>query len=497
MAKLLNIKLRTNKTSYNSTSPSNRVIKLVGQAEITDQSGTKLAQIKNRGGGDADIEVTIKNVKYDEAVGLHGTRNFLAMGSGSAPLNVLELEKDQDFQVESFKDSGGNIRHNLFSAIELSGGLPDVKKIVIDQSDKKNESELVDTLAKIKKYKTATPGSLENKFYELKDIITDDREVKEKIVDPLVKLIEEIIPEYKKVGVGFSVSRAEKYEYTKDSLGAAMIEKGERYTKDNIDKFRKFFTNDLDKDDPKYFREQKKSTGIEIKEGEDYTRTYYELVFWKSVGITVPKIKEIILDSEVSFNETLDKSKKEHLYAYKKVIEIEFPTVKNDQTLLDSYQELTKLFSVLDKASYTSESKSTCENDLSILKKYESPTANSDQEKIKKKFATEISQKKQEINNRLAVLNSGSNLQAAITAAINEDYGQGQLSDERKKIFTDHKASITTEAILTEIKELIKLLVRAEENMDTGTSKDLLNKLKNEYQNDSGDKKTAYTIVNQ
>ncbi|CFW92917.1 protein of unknown function [endosymbiont DhMRE of Dentiscutata heterogama] len=514
---------------------------------------------KTGGGGDTDVEITIKNVKYDETTGLNGTRNFLATGSGQ-PLNVLELKQAEDFQVRSIDKY-----YNLIETIELSSSTPNVKKILSDFGElifkvgevfnKKSESELVNNIfPEFKKYKTAAPTSLENKFYHLKDIITDDEEVRKKFIDFVIESVEKWSTEWKQLGVdffssreasdngfdiddepalkneikggkykGFLVGRAEKYGYTYGSGGAVSIGERNRYTKENIDVFRKVFTNDLDKDDPKYFRgfrpgdiaewtnptgffvvnrwyniKNKKNTGVRLEKDEVLTQTGYELTVWGNgnLAITINDMKKILLESEVSFNEML-KTKQEHLETYRKVIEDEYSAAKNDQILIDLYQELTNLFSVLDKTSYGSENEATCKNDLNILKNYESPTADSDQEKIQKKFATEISQKKQEINNRLAVLGQKPDLQVLINAAVNEDYGQGQLSDERKKIFTDHKASITTEAILTEIKELIKLLVQAEENMDTGTSKDLLNKLKNEYQNGSGDKKTTYTIVNQ
>src|SRR4051812_11153323 len=88
------------------------------------------------------------------------------------------------------------------------------------------------------------------------------------------------------------------------------------------------------------------------------------------------------------------------------------------------HHKLTDLFSVLD-TSYVSESKENCEVGLNILKNYESPTTNSDEEAIKNKFFTEISTKKPEITNQIKAL-----LSAAIDAAANENYGEGQLSDE-------------------------------------------------------------------
>ncbi|CAG8522969.1 7141_t:CDS:2 [Cetraspora pellucida] len=518
---------------------------------------------KTGGGGDTDVEITIKNVKYDETTGLNGTRNYLGLGSGPFPPNVLELKRAEDFQVRSID----NQHYNLGEVVELNSST-NVKKILSDFEEllfkggeafnKKSESELVNNIfPEFKKYKTAAPPSLESKFYHLKDIITDDEEARKKIIDFVIESVEKWSTVLKQLGVdffssletldngfdidaeptlkseikggkykGFSVGQNEKYEYAYGFGGTVFIGEKNRYTKENIDVFRKVFTNDLDKDDPKYFRgfrpgdieewtnttgffvvnrwyniKNKKNAGIDINMDKNLTRTGWELVAWGNddLAITTDDMKKILLQSEPSFNEML-KTKQEHLETYRNVIEDKYSAAKNNQILRDLYQELTNLFSVLDKTSYGSENEATCKNDLNILKNYESPTADSDQEKIQKKFATEISQKKQEINNRLAVLGQkgpDNDLQVAITAAANEDYGQGQLSDERKKVFTDHKASITTEAILTEIKELIKLLVQAEGNIDADTQKNLLNKLKNEYQNGSGDKKTAYTIVNQ
>ncbi|CAG8455887.1 2008_t:CDS:2 [Ambispora gerdemannii] len=90
--------------------------------------------------------------------------------------------------------------------------------------------------------------------------------------------------------------------------------------------------------------------------------------------------------------------------------------------------------------------------------------------------------------------------QADIDAATNEDYGSGSLSPERKRIFTTYRSQIGTLSLLTEIKELIKSLVKAEKfiaefkNLDKMAS---ATKLKEEYRNGSGDKKSAYAIVNQ
>ncbi|WP_322632600.1 hypothetical protein [endosymbiont DhMRE of Dentiscutata heterogama] len=57
MVKLLNIKLRTNKTNCTSLS-DHRIIGLVSQAEITDQNGTKLTQIKNKGPAGGQIQIS-------------------------------------------------------------------------------------------------------------------------------------------------------------------------------------------------------------------------------------------------------------------------------------------------------------------------------------------------------------------------------------------------------------------------------------------------------
>jgi hypothetical protein len=89
---------------------------------------------------------------------------------------------------------------------------------------------------------------------------------------------------------------------------------------------------------------------------------------------------------------------------------------------------------------------------------------------------------------------------ADIEAAANEDYGSGGLSSERKRIFTTYRDQIGTLSLLAEIRELIKSLVKAEKFMAEFKNLDKMasaRKLKEEYQNGSGDKKTAYTMVNQ
>ncbi|MCE8163791.1 MAG: hypothetical protein I3273_07145 [Candidatus Moeniiplasma glomeromycotorum] len=162
------------------------------------------------------------------------------------------------------------------------------------------------------------------------------------------------------------------------------------------------------------------------------------------------------------------------------------------------YQKLTDLFSVLDKISYDNESKKNCETDLNILKDYEISDKNPlfpIKKVIKNRFSAEIEAKKTEITNRLETL-----FWEEINVASNEDYGVGKLNFERKKIFTTYRNQIENATILTEIKALIRLLIKAEKIISETNHLDkmtLANKLKEEYQNGQGDKKTAYTIVNQ
>jgi len=150
---------------------------------------------------------------------------------------------------------------------------------------------------------------------------------------------------------------------------------------------------------------------------------------------------------------------------------------------------------VLDR-NFINENQENCEVAFNTLKTYENlPDSKWVEKKIKNQYSSEIEIKKNEITDRMKVL-----FQADIDAATNEDYGSGSLSPERKRIFTTYRSQIVTLSLLTEIKELIKSLVKAEKfiaefkNLDKMAS---ATKLKEEYQNGSGDKKSAYTIVNQ
>jgi hypothetical protein len=144
---------------------------------------------------------------------------------------------------------------------------------------------------------------------------------------------------------------------------------------------------------------------------------------------------------------------------------------------------------------FVRENQENCETALSFLKLYENLPKNKwPEEEIKDNYSSEIETKKSEITDRMKSL-----LQAGIDAAMNEDYGSGSLSSERKKIFTTYRSQIGTLSLLTEIKELIKSLVKAEKFIAGFKSLDkmgLARTLKEEYQQGSGDKKTAYTIVN-
>ncbi|CAG8688049.1 11698_t:CDS:2, partial [Ambispora leptoticha] len=216
---------------------------------------------------------------------------------------------------------------------------------------------------------------------------------------------------------GFPIASLEKYKTVETSITTGfslnnpskiVVEKN-RYTKTNIDEFRKFFTNDLNQSDPKYFR-----------------------------GFRPGDIKQLPDGKVVSVNHQAD---------------------------------------IRDKT----------DNHLPDNKWVE--------KKIKNRYSAEIETKKNEVIDRMKML-----FQAEIDAAANEDYGSGRLSSERKSIFTTHRSQIENLSLLTEIKQLIKSLVKAErfiaefKNLDKMAS---AQKLKEEYRNGSGDKKTAYTIVNQ
>nr|CAG8435678.1 12341_t:CDS:2 [Entrophospora candida] len=135
------------------------------------------------------------------------------------------------------------------------------------------------------------------------------------------------------------------------------------------------------------------------------------------------------------------------------------------------YHKLVDLLPLLDKSSFTSEIA------------------------IKNKFSAEIDAKKTEITDRLKI-----SFSADIDAAANEDYGQGQLNAERKKVFTVYGNQINNASLLTKTKELIKLLVKGEKVVKEANNLEkmiLVNQLKEKYQNGTGDKKQAYIIVNQ
>ena len=132
---------------------------------------------------------------------------------------------------------------------------------------------------------------------------------------------------------------------------------------------------------------------------------------------------------------------------------------------------------------------------MSILKRYETPFFLSPENQIKLYLSSEISAKKNEVEDRMKTIFS-----EEIDAAANEDYGSGSLVPEAKKIFTIHKAEIKSETIFAEIKGLIKLLVKAKKIIAEAKHLDqmvLANNIEREYQNGQGDKKTAYVIVNQ
>lgn len=507
---------------------------------------------ENRG-VDNEIEFTLKNLKYDEGFRF-GTLGLAVAGTAA---DTLFLSQGNFDGFEVFKCKTGN-KYRLSQIIELSSKFStDIKKTLCDFLDLRwkitkaeDDEQIARFVPKIKSWQNA-PSSLKQKFYQLKNINDDSEEVK-KICSDFLRQIQDL-DEWKKVGIktlteawtaqqngfdiidvpslrsqitpqgkyrGFPIASEEKRPTVIIGSQVNSIGSENRYTKDNIDFFRDFFTNDKDQTEPKYFRgfrpgdikrassgkfmsvnhkadiRDKKKYEWEIKNNEDFTRTYYEFKSYSESNNRVysNELLEIILGDE-SFDEIQTKQSK----TKKECLDIYWEWKKefwssDSKSFKETYQKLTDLFSVLDN-SYVNQSKNHCEAGLNILQNYESPDDNSDEKSIKDKFASEIDAKKTEITNRMKEIHS-----EAINAAANEDYGSGSLNPERKKIFTTYRNQIETDTILTEIKELIKLLVKGEKiipEVNRLTKMILANKLKEEYQNGKEDKKTAYTIVNQ
>ncbi|MCE8163289.1 MAG: hypothetical protein I3273_03875 [Candidatus Moeniiplasma glomeromycotorum] len=493
-----------------------------------------------------EIEFTLKNLKYDEFKGF----KFVSVGSllsGGAIKEFLSLSPE-DFEAEIFESKLGKTTF-LTQNIELSEIYSDnVRKNFTDFRDlvqkitKAVEDKNVDRfISEVEKWSNATSPSLEYQFYNLKNITEGlKEEVKEKCQEFLKEIRD--LSEWKSIGIetiaeaqvvkengfdiiadpglktqirdrkyrGFPIASTEKYESV--NFGSKII--SNRYTKDNIEHFRNFFTNNPSQTDPQYFRgfrpgdiwqlpdgkfvsidhwadiQDKTGNRWEIKKLEDLPRVYYEMkTFDKQDKLTTNNLVKIILEA----GDLIGKTKKEILdNLFKWTQELGYHENKHSKSIR---QKFTDLFWVLDR-SFVGENRENCETASNTLKTYESLPDNQWLEnKIKNRYSSEIETKKNEITDRMEVL-----FQADIDVAANENYGSGQLNSERKKIFTTYRSQIDTLPLLAEIKELIKSLVKAEKailefkNLDQMT---LVKKLKEEYQQGSGDKKTAYTIVNQ
>ncbi|CAI2162888.1 17012_t:CDS:2 [Funneliformis geosporum] len=280
---------------------------------------------------------------------------------------------------------------------------------------KAGEDERIDHL--VSKVEPITTSTEWTEFYELENINNNEKSVekmcqaaqvaKKNGFDLIGSLdLKDEIREGKYYG--FPIASGEKYQrfitmtnsfFSHIPSSVFFLQEQARYTKKNIDTFREFFPNDKDQSDPKYFRGFRPGDIIDLGDG------FYSAFHWKDL--------------------------------------------KDGKGFGGLHRKLTDLFSLLEK-SYTNESKENCETASEILRGYENPVANSDEE-----------------------------------AAANEDYGIGQLSNERKKIFTVHKSEIKNETILTEIKALIKSLVKAEKSISEFKNLDkmaLTKTLKEEYQ---------------
>nr|CAG8598940.1 1968_t:CDS:2 [Entrophospora candida] len=191
------------------------------------------------------------------------------------------------------------------------------------------------------------------------------------------------------------------------------------------------------------------------------TKTYFDLLEAKELN----EFLEILCSNPTAYSEVLGRDKSQHLKVYQKAIDTAAAALNSDdkKTLDDFCKELSDLFSVLDK-NYSTADQTTCRKDLKILAAMDEGL-NEWGEKIKNRFGTEITTRKTEIQSRIATFGSSS-LSDQIKAAAQAEYGSSKtkvLSPERVPIFTTHAAEITTPELLGKIKDLLDLLIFAEE----------------------------------
>ncbi|CAG8455872.1 2007_t:CDS:2 [Ambispora gerdemannii] len=279
MTKLLNLTIKIdNKDKYKNDS-GNGVFNFINPPRvieptnllIKDQGGTIVTQLKiksNSGffawenkGTNTEIEFTLKNLKYNEKEGF-------SFGGTAGAADTLFLNAN-DFEVEVYKDKKE-------------------KEYKYSSSIAGDEEAITSFVSEIESYQNATPGSLKQKLYQLKNINDDFEKVKD-ICEKYLKEIQDL-NQWKTVGIktpnevniaqengfdiiansslkneikegkykGFSIASPEKYKVVETnsfSFNSSLnVVDRNRYTKDNIDMFRDFFTNDLSQSDPKYFR---------------------------------------------------------------------------------------------------------------------------------------------------------------------------------------------------------------------------------------------------
>jgi len=509
---------------------------------------------------DREIEFTLKNLKYDEEkgllIGLENSGLSLFLQQKDFEVEVFENSWEKKFlyfwQIIELAVENDSATFNEFRDL--------YRKILINLEVEQITNDLITEL----KEWNAGALDEKREFYELENINNNEQEVKTLCQGFLEAVENIDNQNWKDIGIktvagvwaakengfnlttnpeldsviseegkykGFYVGSGEKYQ-TLITLTSSLFssipsslffssERKNRYTRKNIDEFRELFPNNANQSDPKYFlgfrpgdiqkfgtkffsvfhqRDIKEQKGNfwEMETDEEFSRTYYEL---KSCGESKkkeasekPQINEIIFRPQ-AFGEWSNKTKQEHWDIYWKWLNEIWITFYVEKAFGGLHNKLTKLLPLLDKPSFASENETNCEAALKVLQNYETPEASSDEAAIKNRFSAEIDAKKAEITSRIKLL-----ISTNIDTAANEDYGSGQLSPERKRIFTAYRNQISNPTLLTRIKELIKLLVRGEKiiaETNRLTKMTFANQLKEEYQNGQGDKKQAYNIVNQ